>query len=145
MAEPYTKYYTDQAGHGLPVFAGARIQKGHGIGSILGGLARMVMPLAKQVLPIVKKQALRTGARVVGDLIQGRSLKSAAKKRAFQAGQEAVHQLVGGNPKQRRSNSRHVVGRSRKTPIKRSVTQRGVIARRGRGGRNSKQPNDIFS
>ena len=147
MAEPYTRYYTDQAGHGLPVFAGARTQRGHGIGSILGGLARMVLPLAKEVLPVVKRHAIRTGARVVGDLIEGRTLKSSARKRALQVGEEAFHDIINPPPtrRRRRSDPATAAARSRNTPIKRSAARGGVIARRGRGKRNNKQSSDIFN
>ena len=31
----YEDYYLNQCGHGMPVFYGARMQRGHGIGSIL--------------------------------------------------------------------------------------------------------------
>ncbi len=33
----YEDYYLRQSGDGLPVFHGSRGQRGHGIGSVLGG------------------------------------------------------------------------------------------------------------
>jgi hypothetical protein len=34
----YQDYYIHQAGKGYPVFSGRRYQRGHGLGSIFGGL-----------------------------------------------------------------------------------------------------------
>ena len=33
----YEEYYSRQNGGEIPVFAGSRVQRGHGLGSILGG------------------------------------------------------------------------------------------------------------
>jgi hypothetical protein len=41
-------YYKPQAGKGYPVFAGRRYQRGHGLGSIFGGLFKAAMPLLKK-------------------------------------------------------------------------------------------------
>jgi hypothetical protein len=40
----YPDYYIHQAGKGYPVFAGRRYQRGHGLGSIFGGLFKAAMP-----------------------------------------------------------------------------------------------------
>ena len=42
------EYYSNQVGNGLPVFSGSRVQKGHGIGSLLSGLVRSAVPLIKR-------------------------------------------------------------------------------------------------
>ena len=47
----YCDYYSRQSGGEMPVFSGARIQRGHGLGSILGGFFRRL------VLPFVKNNA----------------------------------------------------------------------------------------
>jgi len=39
----YEDYYTNQHGDGMPVFAGARHQRGHGLGNVFGGLLRNVL------------------------------------------------------------------------------------------------------
>jgi hypothetical protein len=44
----YHDYYIHQAGKGYPVFAGRRYQRGHGLGSIFGGLFKAAMPLLKK-------------------------------------------------------------------------------------------------
>jgi hypothetical protein len=40
--------YIHQAGKGYLVFAGRRYQRGHGLGSIFGGLFKAAMPLLKK-------------------------------------------------------------------------------------------------
>ena len=66
-------------------FKGQRYQRGAGLGNILKGLFRMIVPLAKSagkaVLPLAKsageavaKQALETGKDVASDLLQGQNL-----------------------------------------------------------------------
>ena len=81
----YESYYADQAGSGLPVFVGARMQRGHGIGSVLGGLFRSAVPLIKKGVSTLGKQALRSGLEFAGDLLQGKSAKEAAVERSREA------------------------------------------------------------
>jgi len=61
----------------MPVFSGSRIQRGHGLGSILGGFFRRL------VLPFVKNNAknVLTGMEVADDVLEGKSLKESAKLR----------------------------------------------------------------
>jgi len=89
----YEDYYTGQVGGNMPVFRGARYQRGHGLGNVIGGLfRRVVLPFlrssVKGVLPFLKKEkktlirnALRTGMEVADDVLEGESLKSSVKKR----------------------------------------------------------------
>ena len=44
----FEDYYLHQAGHGYPVYAGSRVQRGHGLGSIFGGLFKAAAPLLKK-------------------------------------------------------------------------------------------------
>jgi len=57
----YEDYYTGQVGGNMPVFRGARYQRGHGLGNVVGGLFRCVtLPFlrtsAKGIVPFLKKQ-----------------------------------------------------------------------------------------
>jgi len=54
----YRDYYFRQSGGQMPVFAGASIQRGHGLGSMFGAFFRRL------VLPFVKNNAknVRTNA-----------------------------------------------------------------------------------
>ena len=88
----YEDYYTGQVGGNIHVFRGARYQRGHRLGNVIGGLfLRMVLPIpqrsTKDVLRFVKKNkktlitnVLRTGMEVADDVLEGKSLKSSMKK-----------------------------------------------------------------
>ena len=73
--KPYEDYYLQQAGNGLPAFAGSSFQKGHGVGNLLKGLWRYATPLLKKA----GKQALKTGISVVASGIMN---PSSVKKRS---------------------------------------------------------------
>ena len=72
----YEDHYTKQRGGDLPVLYGARVQRGHGMGSVLGGLFRRALPL-KSGAVIVGKQ----GMNIATDTIDGKSFKESAKYR----------------------------------------------------------------
>ena len=71
-------FYIEQAGSGISSYTGnVRFQKGHGFfGRILSG---GIIPLLKQVLPFLGKQALAAGTDIVGGLNSGSSFKEATK------------------------------------------------------------------
>lgn len=78
----YEEYYSRQNGGEIPVFAGRRFQRGHGLGSILGGFfRRLVLPFFKTHGKGMLTSALKTGMEVADDVLEGRSLKESAKKR----------------------------------------------------------------
>lgn len=82
MDDPYLKYYTHQAGSGVSnVYRGAEYQRGHGIGSFLGGLFRSVTPLLKSGVKALGKEALRSGLGFVGDIVHSVSPKEAVRNR----------------------------------------------------------------
>jgi hypothetical protein len=76
--EFYERYYDPQQnGKGeFPVYVGRYTQRGHGIGNILGSLFRQILPALKAVVPHV----LRTGANVLEDVAEVKSLKETARK-----------------------------------------------------------------
>jgi hypothetical protein len=89
--ERYTRYYLEQAGNGMNVFRGSRYQRGHGgIGSFLKGLLRMAMPLFKSGARAVGREALRTGANILGDISSNKPAKQVFKDRLKEAG-HALH------------------------------------------------------
>ena len=67
----YEDYYLNQCGHKMPVFYGARMQRGHGLGSIFSGLFRSIFPMLKRVAPVIGKKALQTGIDIVSDVAAG--------------------------------------------------------------------------
>ena len=90
----YIDYYKrqSQGGGDIPVFHGARMQRGHGLGSILGGLFRRVLPFLKSGAEMVGKQALRSVGRVADDVInKGIPLREAASGRFREGIREFVN------------------------------------------------------
>lgn len=63
------------------VYIGTPNQRGHGIGSFLGGLFRRVLPFLRKGAAAVGKEALRTGANVAADMLK----KDISLKDAFHA------------------------------------------------------------
>ena len=90
----FEDYYLQQArGGGLPVFIGGS-QRGHGLGGILSGLARMVVPVLKRGGKSLIKETFRTGVDILGDVVSGSNIKTSAKRRLKQGGQRMVNKAV---------------------------------------------------
>ena len=130
--EDWDKYYFIQSGHGLPGFAGTAFQRGGGLGNFLGRLFRFVLPVAKKVGKSVGKQALTTGADILGDVIQGKNLKASTKARGTAAlrtlGRKAANTM-----RQKGAGRIGVRQKPRKSRAKRSAkikTGRGRLGRR---------------
>ena len=65
---------------------GNRFQRGHGIGNVLGGLARMVVPILKRSGRALLKEGVKAGVGVVKYVAGGESIKASARKRVKQTG-----------------------------------------------------------
>ena len=72
----YNEYYARKAGGALPYFAGARYQRGHGLGSLFGGLLPRAMSLIKRGAVALEKGALKTVLRIADDVLSRQSIKS---------------------------------------------------------------------
>ena len=90
----YTDYYVQQAGRGYPVYAGSRFQRGHGLGSVFGGLFKAAAPLLKKRAKALGREALKTGLNIAGDVVQGKKLKQAAQSRVKAAGKNMFNQAI---------------------------------------------------
>ena len=97
---PNSSLYRRHYGHGLPVFSGDLHQQGYGIGSFFASLFRKVMPLvSKTVVPILKntaksagKSLLRTGTKVLSDVVlDNTNIKESIKRR----GKEGFNEFIG--------------------------------------------------
>ena len=86
----YEDYYTRKSGGEVPVFYGARMQRGHGLGSILGGLFRRALPFLSSGAQILGHQAMN----VASDMIDGKSFQDSAKSRL----KEGIKTFVTSNP-----------------------------------------------
>lgn len=83
---PYEHYYSHQAGSGVGViYKGAPYQRGHGIGSFLGGLFRSVFPIFKSGAKAIGKEALNTGVGLLTDMINSRPMNESIKTRLKEA------------------------------------------------------------
>lgn len=81
----YIAYYENQVGSGGGIehfYHGSPYQRGHGIGSFLGGLFRKALPILTSGLKAVGKEALRSGVQVLDDVAgQNMDLKDSLKMR----------------------------------------------------------------
>lgn len=87
----YDNYYRQQVGHGVQVYTGRRYmpQSGAGIGSLFSSLLRAAAPIAKGI----GKRALATGAKIAGDVVQGRNFKESAREHFKQSGADLLGDL----------------------------------------------------
>jgi hypothetical protein len=79
-----------QTGRGMGAYSGERFQRGSGLGSIFGSLLRSILPMAKSVAKTVGKQALRTGAEVAQDYLQGENIRESIKTRGKQGARRVL-------------------------------------------------------
>ena len=81
----YITYYENQVGSGGGIehfYHGSIYQRGHGIGSFLGGLFRKALPILTSGLKAVGKEALRSGVQVLDDVAgQNKDFKDSLKMR----------------------------------------------------------------
>lgn len=110
---------------------------GRGLGSILSGIGRTILPLLKAGGKALLKQGARTGLQVASDVISGQDIKSALKQRGQDAGKQllykAVGALSGGAPP----------GEPLKKRIKLSTTRGSTQKKKTRGKRKTHA--DIFA
>jgi len=91
----YEDYYSRQVGGLMPVFVGSRQQRGHGLGSVLGGIfRRFVIPFFKTHGKALATDALRTGVNVAEDVLGGRTLKESVKRRVPEGIKRSAQSLV---------------------------------------------------
>ena len=81
--ELYEQYYDrQQRGRGdFPVYVGAYRQRGHGLGDILRGLWRRIVPAVKTYAP----RLIRAGANIVEDVVGGKPWHESAFQRIPEA------------------------------------------------------------
>jgi hypothetical protein len=52
------------------------VQRGHGLGSIFGGLFKAAMPLLKKGTQTLEREALKTGLNIAGDVSSLKSIST---------------------------------------------------------------------
>jgi hypothetical protein len=115
-----------QSGRGMGAYSGDRFQRGYGLGSIFGALLRSILPVAKSVAKTVGRQALRTGAEVAQDYLQGGDIKESIKTRGKQGAKQL---LAKGVQKVMRGRGLGVRSRKPAKSIKRLKMQRKPVKR----------------
>jgi hypothetical protein len=137
----YDRHYTQKGGGtgNFPVYIGSGVQRGHGIGGLFSGLAKMAIPLLKTA----GKTLLQSGARFAGDLIRGKNVKLAAKKHALEAGKNigrnvlsSVQDMVqtpstslslGGNKKRKANTSTTSVRRAKRRRTSKTNSSKDIF------------------
>lgn len=123
---PYSAYYLNQAGTGLPVIRGSLNQRGHGLGSLFSSLFKVATPLLKRGGQYLARHALKTGAAIANDVLAGENFRNAARRQFESTGHtivndanQYVEKLQHGNGssslnvnKKRRSMSSHTIKKS---------------------------------
>lgn len=108
----YEDYYLNQSGNGMPIFQGARTQRGHGLGSVLSGLFRSAWPMIQTGAKALGKQVLKTGMQIAGDVVDGQNFKDATMKRipegikTFVRSDDVTPQTGGGRKRRKRAVKR---------------------------------------
>lgn len=123
----YDDYYGQQVGHGLPVFTGGRSYRGHGLGSLLAGIGRAVVPLLKRGGQALLKEGARTGLQIVSDVASGHKVGSALKRRSAEAGKRLLHSVAGSSKRiktTRKSGRNQTGGGRRKKQQRKKQTKR---------------------
>jgi len=137
----YEDYYGQQAGYGLPVFVGSRNYRGGGLGNILSGLGRSLMPLVKKGGRALLKEGLNTGLGVIQDVVSGKNVKSALESRSKAAGKRLWQGVVN----EIRPNKRIKAAETRKSI--QSASRTPTLNRKRSKGKNKKRTvqRDILS
>ena len=79
MKDPLVRYYLHQASRGShsgigPIYSVPPfVQRGHGIGSFLSGLFRLVRPVLWTGVKAVGRETMRTGGKILSDLADNTS------------------------------------------------------------------------
>ena len=68
-AKAYNNSYLSQVGHGIPYFAGARVQQGYGLGNLFSSIAKSVLPSVKNGAKTLEKQVLQSGVEFAFDVL----------------------------------------------------------------------------
>jgi len=140
--DAYRQHYGQRGGN-LPIFRGLPHQDGYGIGGgIFSNIFKAFVPILKNTAKTAGKTLLKTGTRVLSDVVSGeRDVKSALKRRGLEALGE-----VGANVKKRVVNdvfgadSTRRAGRRRGPPKKRLRKQ---TVTRGRRAKNSRHRQNV--
>lgn len=89
----FEDYYVQQ-GNGLNFYQGVPYQKGYGFGGLFRSFFRAAVPLFKSGAKAVGKQLFHSGVDMLNDLSKGENIKTAAKRRLQEAGQNLTDKAM---------------------------------------------------
>ena len=144
----WEKFFRSQYGGGGQFYKGLPYQRGYGLGNIFKTVMKFLAPVAKSV----GRQALSTGAEIVGDWAGGTPLKQAAKRRGRKAvgnlARQAVSRMSASTQKgrgRRRKKGRSSVkkGGSRKKGKKRLQSGYGALGKRNKKTKSRRRKRKI--
>lgn len=124
----------NQRGGNIPGFAGLRFQRGSGLGSFFQGLFRAALPIISSIGANVGRQAMKSSAHLMNDVVEGKDLRAALKSRGKEAitalgqrGLDALNQTGGGKYRKRKRSTR-----AKQPPVKRKRYKRKTTTVRKR-------------
>lgn len=136
--DPLSLYYVHQAGGGKdrfddvigPIYASTPfVQRGHGIGSFLGGLFRMVRPIFVRGARTLGRETLRTGGKILTDIADKQpnvKVRDIVSKHVSDTTQGLITKLRGGGLKRKRAAS--VKKTKKKTSKMAKVIKRDIFS-----------------
>ena len=117
-------------------YGSRRIHDGFGTGGLFKTLFRVARPLTKEVAKTLRKEAMSSGVRLLGDLAAGHNPKTALKSRLREVGKNMLHQSM-------RKVTKTMGGRVSSKPIKRrAAITSTLVAKRPR--KHQHREKDIF-
>lgn len=139
---PYEHYYSHQAGSGIGiVYKGVPHQRGHGIGSFLGGLFRSVFPLLSSGFRTVGKEALNAGVGLLSDMINSHPMDESIKHR-FKNASSNLKRKADEKIDSLMSGSGYKMKRERR---ERTIAPKALRGRTTKKSKKKVNNNDIFS
>jgi len=139
-----------QTGGGLPVFVGARMQRGYGrfrnqhgngLGGILRRLFRSAVPFLIRGGKEVGRQALKTGVNIGDDMLAGKNAKIAAKNRLAEAVGNVTRKVIDHPKVQSIAQTGRGRGIKRKAKPKQGITKK---PRKANTSKRKQKYTDIF-
>lgn len=106
----------------MAVFRGLQRQRGHGLGNVIRGAAKVLLPLLARHLASFKKEAIHSGVDMAGELMRGENPKKALKSAFKKTVKGTLNRIQsGGNMGRKRSEKkRGLMGRWVKKNLKKS-------------------------
>ena len=133
----YNNHQTGQiGGMNIPIYAGSKIQKGHGLGAIFGNLLKSALPVIKQGAISLGKTALKTGLGVAHEALSGKNVKQALKDNSQRAGRDILQQAI--------KSTTQTTKRSNKRKKRKVSTPSSLLTSKAKR-RKTQRSRDIFS